>query len=240
MRDSSKVALGGRGQQILYEGFIKGDIGWEGSADALWGIYQRWYWVGRVRRFSMRDSSKVILGGKGQQSLYEGFIKGDIGWEGSADSLWGIHQRWHWVGGVSRFSMRDSSKVVLGRRSQQILHEGFINGDIGWGGSGDSLWGIHQRISVREGLSFEGFTHLKIYLRGEGGLFKNVDPFTWLWVNNFNCKFNEHKCIEKVNCECKTGTIHSIIWERYCYECFLQVEILYLPLISKVLKLLFE
>ena len=35
--------------------------------------------------------------------------------------------------------MRDSSKVVLGRRSQQILHEGFINGDIGWGGSADSL-----------------------------------------------------------------------------------------------------
>ena len=173
MRDSSKVALGGRGQQILYEGFIKGDIGWEGSADALWGIYQRWYWVGRVRRFSMRDSSKVILGGKGQQSLYEGFIKGDIGWEGSADSLWGIHQRWHWVGGVSRFSMRDSSKVVLGRRSQQILHEGFINGDIGWGGSADSLWGIDQswhwvggvrRFSMRD--SSKNLSPRRAFIRG--------------------------------------------------------------------------
>ena len=43
--------------------------------------------MGGVSRFSMRDSSKVTLGGRDQQMLYEGFIKGDIGWEGSADSL---------------------------------------------------------------------------------------------------------------------------------------------------------
>ena len=141
----SKVTLGGRGQQILYEGFIKGDIGWEGSADSLWGIHQRWHWVGGVSRFSMRDSSKVTLGGRDQQMLYEGFIKGDIGWEGSGDSLWGIHQRWYWVGSVSRVSMRDSSKVILGGKGQQILYEGFIKGGIGYEGSADSLWGIHQR-----------------------------------------------------------------------------------------------
>ena len=43
--------------------------------------------MGGVSRFSMRASLKVILGERGQQILYEGFIKGGIGWEGSADSL---------------------------------------------------------------------------------------------------------------------------------------------------------